>query len=700
MSNPFPHGSAGLPLDASFTGYIPSMRSSYASITSATNPNSTSTSSTSQPRVNLLSHLLNPAHDMNSDLYPTRPSSMFHGQTHAMDLERGSSTPDGDMPSLGAVVPQLPQFSRAFQKYMNGGAGDSLWASQYRPSAFFTPSYLLGSNYIRKLEEAHKTKQAQKEGQQQVGGGGAHVSQVIPGSTTHTKPLSHHGMTYDLIERAPLLEDDDSIAPLPTRWNKDDKHGGLEVMGDGQEVKYTGPKPAGEREHEACAIRADHPMPTEAGLYYFEVTILSKKRDDTTISVGFSLRPVSLTRLPGWETDSYGYHGDDGHVYAGHQSGKTYGPTFGAGDTVGCGVNFKNGTAFFTKNGVNLGVACRDVKGPIYPAVGLKKPNEHIRVNFGHTPFNFDIDGLMQSERNKVKQEILRTSTDKLVSPPLNETDLIQRLVLQFLQHDGYVETARAFAEEVHEEKQALRLDPSTQVAGINVKDDEDATRRQRIRRAILGGDVDQALKYTKIYYPHVLEDNEQVHFRLRCCKFIEMVRKSAEFKNSNHSATNGSNNVMKKSNGRSRLDDIPNEMDLDENGFSDDKMETEEGMDANALLLDAVEYGKRLQAEFVNDSRKEIRRTLESVFSLLAYENPFHVKEVAHLLDKRNRVVVAEELNSAILLSLGKSSRSALENLYGQTNVLLDYLREDGGSGAFVTIQSVMDEIPKSQLF
>ena len=50
--------------------------------------------------------------------------------------------------------------------------------------------------------------------------------------------------------------------------------------------------------------------------------------------------------------------------------------------------------------------------------------------------------------------------------------------------------------------------------------------------------------------------------------------------------------------------------------------------------------------------------------------------------------------------MSLGKSSRSALENLYGQTSVLLDYLREDGGSGAFVTVQSVMDGIPKSQLF
>jgi hypothetical protein len=52
--------------------------------------------------------------------------------------------------------------------------------------------------------------------------------------------------------------------------------------------------------------------------------------------------------------------------------------------------------------------------------------------------------------------------------------------VLQFLQHDGYVETARAFAEEIHTEKTALSLDPNEEVEGINIKDDEDASKRQR----------------------------------------------------------------------------------------------------------------------------------------------------------------------------------------------------------------------------
>lgn len=52
--------------------------------------------------------------------------------------------------------------------------------------------------------------------------------------------------------------------------------------------------------------------------------------------------------------------------------------------------------------------------------------------------------------------------------------------MLQFLQHDGYVETAKAFAEEILEEKQALSLDPNEPIAGINIKDDDDANNRQR----------------------------------------------------------------------------------------------------------------------------------------------------------------------------------------------------------------------------
>lgn len=77
----------------------------------------------------------------------------------------------------------------------------------------------------------------------------------------------------------------------------------------------------------------------------------------TTIGIGFSSKSVALSRTPGWEPESWGYHGDDGHCFASQNVGKHYGPTFSAGDVIGCGVNFRTGSAFFTKNGVNLGMS-------------------------------------------------------------------------------------------------------------------------------------------------------------------------------------------------------------------------------------------------------------------------------------------------------------------------------------------------------
>lgn len=57
----------------------------------------------------------------------------------------------------------------------------------------------------------------------------------------------------------------------------------------------------------------------------------------------------------GWESSSWGYHGDDGFAFHGDRSGKPYGPTYTSKETIGCGVNRKTRTAFFTKNDSVIG---------------------------------------------------------------------------------------------------------------------------------------------------------------------------------------------------------------------------------------------------------------------------------------------------------------------------------------------------------
>lgn len=77
--------------------------------------------------------------------------------------------------------------------------------------------------------------------------------------------------------------------------------------------------------------------------------------DNKKIGLGFCTKDVPLDRMPGWENNAWGYHGDDGSKFAEHGQGSKYGPLYGNGDVIGCGLDFKRGFSFFTKNGGYLG---------------------------------------------------------------------------------------------------------------------------------------------------------------------------------------------------------------------------------------------------------------------------------------------------------------------------------------------------------
>lgn len=143
---------------------------------------------------------------------------------------------------------------------------------------FFVPSYLKGSTYVQKLEEAYNTKlEAQKEVKRTKGNGQDLSSSGM--STTGLPPGGHRGMLHTVLERTPF-DGDESLAPLPSHWNTSDMWTSLEVMPNMLGVKYSGPKNHHERDHEASAIRADHYMPPQCGIYYYEVHIISGKKDE------------------------------------------------------------------------------------------------------------------------------------------------------------------------------------------------------------------------------------------------------------------------------------------------------------------------------------------------------------------------------------------------------------------------------------
>ncbi|KAI5367460.1 Putative B30.2/SPRY domain, CRA domain, concanavalin A-like lectin/glucanase domain superfamily [Septoria linicola] len=582
---------------------------------------------------------------------------------------------------------------------------------------FYTPSYLRHSRHVQRLQQVYeehvaelkalstKTPRAYQSG-----------LSTSPSATSLNKMPSQHmhrGVMQDVVERMPpSSSEEERLQPLPSRWNEDDKWTGLEILADGTEVRLSG---ATRSDQEAGSVRSDWPIPREAGIFYFEATVLSRAKD-AQIGIGFSTRKAPLGRLPGWEQDSWAYHGDDGHSFACNSTGKAYGPKFTSQDVIGCGVNFRTQTAFFTKNGTHLGTAFHNIKlDGMFPMVGMKKPGEHLRINFGKTPFVFDIDGLVEQERQNILGDIDRADVSSL-HPPDDENALIHNLIGQYLAHEGYVETAKAFANDVEERQQAF--DDHTTPFRISSEDDQHAIHRQRIRKCILDGEIERALKYLSAYYPTLFDDerNRDSYFRLRCRKYVEMTRKYAELASATFVSSPATVNKSVDSlgsNGHGDTDVEPQhehpsdtQMELDDQlrreaarhvGSNDDvDMDVSQElppktacMKADQLLMALVTYGQELQQEWKLDRRPHIHKHLREISASFAYGN-IHDSPISHLFALHGRAEIAEEVNAAILVSLGKPSSAALEKVCASTETLLDEAaaRIGGAAATFVNVR------------
>jgi hypothetical protein len=116
-------------------------------------------------------------------------------------------------------------------------------------------------------------------------------------------------------------------------------------------------------------------------------------------------------RMPGWDRQSFGYHGDDGGIF--HSSGgmvKQFGSKFGAGDTIGCGIDFVAQGIFFTLNGKFLGYGWTGIdeeflKNDLFPVVGLDT-NCPLHLNFGaEEPFVFDLSSFIMKHETVIASQ-------------------------------------------------------------------------------------------------------------------------------------------------------------------------------------------------------------------------------------------------------------------------------------------------------
>jgi Ran-binding protein 9/10 len=108
-------------------------------------------------------------------------------------------------------------------------------------------------------------------------------------------------------------------------------------------------------------VRANHCMPADRSVYYFEVTIekgqeIPENDPIPEIGIGFCEEGVPLNGMVGWDEGSWGFHGIDGNLYEEYgRSGRSYSGPFTEGAVIGCGVNFKKNISFYTRNGKVIG---------------------------------------------------------------------------------------------------------------------------------------------------------------------------------------------------------------------------------------------------------------------------------------------------------------------------------------------------------
>ncbi|KAK0623858.1 ankyrin repeat-containing domain protein [Immersiella caudata] len=179
---------------------------------------------------------------------------------------------------------------------------------------------------------------------------------------------------------------------LPSRW---DQHSLLSVSAEkdgkalviGRLADYSMAVTSSSAEYYRAvrgAVRANHAMsPVKGGVYYFEVKFTGVSGVGE-IGVGFCEEVAETDTMLGRKEAAWGYHGDDGCLFGVNTrsgSGLPYGPKYGEGDVIGCGVNFDQGTVFYTKNGNIIGRAFTGIVGKLYPAVCMNLRMSGCRVS-------------------------------------------------------------------------------------------------------------------------------------------------------------------------------------------------------------------------------------------------------------------------------------------------------------------------------
>lgn len=517
------------------------------------------------------------------------------------------------------------------------------------------------------------------------------------------------------------------LSELPLAWSTKDKANYITLSENNLKVHYKANNRQGQKT--AASVRATHSVPESCLLYYYEIRIINKGREGY-MGIGLAAQSVNMQRLPGWDKQSFGYHGDDGHSFSSSGTGQPYGPTFTTNDVIGCAYNLVENKCFYTKNGFSLGVAFSDLPNvPLFPTVGLQTAEEEVEANFGLEPFVYDIEQDIEALRARI--------TSNISAFPVQYCkwqNTMQHLVQTWLVHNGYCSSAELFA-------QATRK--PLQINATHTR------QRLRIQQLVLAGKIGEAIAITERLYPDVLTDNPNLLFALKCRQFIELVagNDTWSISSSTTSATTGASTAAGDSltndhsngecNGNSAVTSVDHHarMEVDEqsepitspttgpsavaesveapslsgppsagststnsssssagstalSSSSGSSSQTSPDLTDKHRLEYILAFGRELSAFSVQLTRRmaldpENKRLMDDAFSLLAYNDPAN-SPVGWQLNPSERESVCIRLNDAIIYKQQDRCciRPPLEMVLSQAKNLL---RINGYSGAWL---------------